>query len=124
VGILRTALPRPRFDRYAGEGVPELREKARNGVPFEKLGDAEYYLLVDQFDRVRGRYLNRYMVGITVFRRAQWSRDELGAVCVIPYFVRDVVSQDLASVFRLTFKGWIEAEPVGSACARCRCPTP
>ena len=37
-------------DRYAGEGVPELREKARNGVPFEKLGDAEYYLLVDQFE--------------------------------------------------------------------------
>jgi hypothetical protein len=66
-----------RGHHYTGQGVPQLREKARNGVPFHELGRAEYYLLVDQFDQVRGRYLNRYMVGVTAFRRVQWSRDDL-----------------------------------------------
>jgi hypothetical protein len=98
--------------RYTGQGVPELREKARSGVPFDELGTAEHYLLVDQFDRVRGRYLNRYLLGITAFRRVEWTRQDLGAVYVIPYFLRDVVSQDLVSLLRLTFKDWIEAEPV------------
>jgi hypothetical protein len=51
---------------YLGEGVPELREKARQKVPFGELGKAEHYLLVDQFDRVRGRYLNRYLESIVV----------------------------------------------------------
>ena len=79
--------------RYTGQGVPELREKARSGVPFDELGTAEHYLLVDQFDRVRGRYLNRYLLGITAFRRVEWTRQDLGAVYVIPYFLRDVVIQ-------------------------------
>ena len=79
--------------RYTGQGVPELREKARSGVPFDELDRAEHYLLVDQFDRVRGRYLNRYLLGITAFRRVEWTRQDLGAVYVIPYFLRDVVIQ-------------------------------
>jgi hypothetical protein len=97
---------------YSGTGVPELTEKARQRVPFDELGQAEQYSLVDQFDRVRGRYFNRYLIGATSFQLAQWGRDELGAIYVIPWFVRDVVSEDLMSVIRLTFKQWIEAEPV------------
>jgi hypothetical protein len=92
-----------------GEGVPELREKARQKVPFGELGKAEHYLLVDQFDRVRGHYLNRYLIGIATFQLVRWTRDNLAAVHVIPYFVRDVSSLEYLKV---TFKQWIEAEPV------------
>ena len=94
---------------YLGEGVPELREKVRQKVPFGELGKAEHYLLVDQFDRVRGRYLNRYLIGIASFQLVRWTRDNLAAVHVIPYFVRDVSSLEYLKV---TFKQWIEAEPV------------
>jgi hypothetical protein len=71
--------------------VPELREKARRGVPFGELGKAEHYRLVDQFDRVRGQYLNRYLIGITRFQLVRWTRDNLAAVYVIPYFLRDPI---------------------------------
>src|SRR5262249_7303998 len=96
----------------SGTGVPELMEQALQRVPFVQLGKAQHYLLVDQFDRVRGRYFNRYFLDVTEFKAVQCSRDELGAVYVIPWFVRDVVSEDLMSLVRLTFKQWIEAEPV------------
>ena len=79
---------------YEGVGVPELKEKAHQEVPFEELGRAEQYLLVDQFDRVRGRYFNRYLVGITAFKLVDWGKDDLAAVYVISYFVRDVSSID------------------------------
>jgi hypothetical protein len=39
----------------------------------------------------------------------RWTRDNLAAVHVIPYFVRDVSSLEYLKV---TFKQWIEAEPV------------
>ena len=60
-------------------------------MPFDELGKAEHYLLIDQFDRVRGNYFNRYIIGIPNFKPVLWSRDDLAAVYVIPYFVRDVV---------------------------------
>jgi hypothetical protein len=41
--------------RYDGPDVQELKEKRARRVPFDELGKAEQYLLVDQFDRVRGR---------------------------------------------------------------------
>jgi hypothetical protein len=94
---------------YQGVGLPELKEKARRRVPFGELGKAEHYLLVDQFDRVRGHYLNRYLIGIATFQLVRWTRDNLAAVYVIPYFVRDVSSLEYLKV---TFKQWIEAEPV------------
>jgi hypothetical protein len=94
---------------YEGVGVPELKEKAHQEVPFEELGRAEQYLLVDQFDRVRGRYFNRYLVGITAFKLVDWGKDDLAAVYVISYFVRDVSSIEHLKV---SFKDWIEAEPV------------
>ena len=108
VGLLRATLHRARAS-ISGEGVPELREKVRQKVPFGELGKAEHYLLVDQFDRVRGRYLNRYLIGIASFQLVRWTRDNLAAVHVIPYFVRDVSSLEYLKV---TFKQWIEAEPV------------
>jgi hypothetical protein len=78
-------------------------------VPFDELGKAEHYLLIDQFDRVRGNYFNRYIIGIPNFKPVLWSRDDLAAVYVIPYFVRDVASIEHLKV---TFKQWIEADPV------------
>jgi hypothetical protein len=94
---------------YQGPGVQDLKEKLALGVPFDELGKAEHYLLIDQFDRVRGNYFNRYIIGIPNFKPVLWSRDELAAVHVIPYFVRDVSSLEHLKV---TFKQWIEADPV------------
>ena len=96
----------------AAQASPSLWKKPFSACLFDQLGKAPHYLLVDQFDRVRGRYFNRYFLDVTAFKAVQCSRDELGAVYVIPWFVRDVVSEDLMSVVRLTFKQWIEAEPV------------
>jgi hypothetical protein len=98
--------------RYNGTGIVELTQKARQRVPFDELGQAAQNSLVDQFDRVRGRYFNRYLIGATSFKMVQWGRDQLSAIYVIPWFVRDVVSEDLKSEVRLTFKQWVEAEPV------------
>jgi hypothetical protein len=94
---------------YQGPGVQDLKEKLALGVPFDELGKAEHYLLIDQFDRVRGNYFNRYIIGIPNFKPVLWSRDDLAAVYVIPYFVRDVASIEHLKV---TFKQWIEADPV------------
>ena len=93
---------------YQGPGVQDLKQKLALGVPFDELGKAEHYLLIDQFDRVRGNYINRYIIGIPSFKRVLWSRDELEAVYVIPYFVRDVSS---LQHLKVTFKQWIEADP-------------
>jgi hypothetical protein len=95
-----------RSGKSGSRPVPELREKARRGVPFGELGKAEHYLLVDQFDRVRGQYLNRYLIGITRFQLVRWTRDNLAAVYVIPYFVRDVSSlEHLKVTFKQTHGG-------------------
>jgi hypothetical protein len=94
---------------YQGPGVQDLKEKLALKVPFDELGKAEHYLLIDQFDRVRGTYFNRYIIGIPNFKPVLWSRDDLAAVHVIPYFVRDVSSLEHLKV---TFKQWIEADPV------------
>jgi len=94
---------------YQGPGVQDLKEKLALSVPFDELGKAEHYLLIDQFDRVRGNYFNRYIIGIPNFKPVLWSRDDLAAVYVIPYFVRDVASIEHLKV---TFKQWIEADPV------------
>src|SRR5512144_792788 len=75
---------------YQGPGVQDLKEKLAQRVPFDELGKAEHYLLIDQFDRVRGKYFNRYIIGIPHFNPVLWSKDELAAVYVLPYFVRDV----------------------------------
>ena len=94
---------------YQGPGVQDLKEKLAQRVPFDELGKAEHYLLIDQFDRVRGKYFNRYIIGIPHFNPVLWSKDELAAVYVLPYFVRDVSSLEHLKV---TFKEWIEADPV------------
>jgi hypothetical protein len=58
---------------YQGPGVHDLKQKLALGVPFDELGKAEHYLLIDQFDRVRGNYINRYIIGIPSFKRVLWS---------------------------------------------------
>ena len=91
---------------YQGPGVQDLKEKLALAVPFDELGEqAEHYLLIDQFDRVRGNYFNRYIIGIPNFKPVLWSRDDLAAVYVIPYFVRDVASiEHLKVTFRQSIK--------------------
>ena len=93
---------------YQGPGVPELKKKARGKVPFDELGKAEHYLLVDQFDRVRGRYFNRYLLGVTAFQTVEWTRDELGGVRVITFFAEEIGHPQAL----VTFSRWLEAAPI------------
>ena len=42
---------------YQGPGVQDLKEKLALKVPFDELGKAEHYLLIDQFDRISSERL-------------------------------------------------------------------
>jgi hypothetical protein len=92
---------------YNGPGIQELKEKSAQSVPFDTLGGDEFNLLVRKFNKVRGGYFNRYFIGITAFELEHWTKDQLGAVYVIPYFLPRV------GVKPATFKHWVEAKPHG-----------
>jgi hypothetical protein len=91
---------------YVGPGVAGLKEKARQGGPFGTLTVDEGNLLALQFNRVRGGYFNPFFTGVTTFKLVQWTKDRLGAVAVIPYFL-----PELGHTLGMTFKDWIEATP-------------
>jgi len=75
-------------------------------VRFDELDQAERRLLADQLRLVRGIWLPA-LDGVASFKRVSWTRDELAAVCVFPYFAKEL-GDPWAPV---TFKQWIEAEP-------------
>src|SRR5262245_59537149 len=105
-------LTSPSFSHfYAGPGVAELKEKARQKVPFGILTVDEANLLALQFNRVRGGYFNPYLAGVPTFKLVQWTKEELGAVAVIPYFLPEL---GLVPTLGMTFKDWIEATPTQS----------
>jgi hypothetical protein len=83
---------------YNDPSVQELKKKALERVPFEHL------------NRVRGvpAFIHGF-AGITSFQFADWSREQLAASYVIPYFAHEVGAQD-----PITFEQWIEAEPIRS----------
>src|SRR4030095_13988504 len=83
---------------YNDPSVQELKKKALERVPFEDL------------NRVRGvpTFIHGF-AGITSFQLADWSREQLAASYVIPYFAHEVGAQE-----PITFEQWIEAEPIRS----------
>jgi len=87
--------------------MPALKWKARRGVAFDVLGSADRSLLAKQFGYVRGAYFNPYLLGITSFGLERWSRDQLAASQIIPWFAREIGRSNEP----LTFREWIEAEP-------------
>jgi hypothetical protein len=86
-------------------GVEELKEKAGQNVPFERLEPEEIGVLVFMFNGVRGGYFNRYFTGADKFSLAHWNKAELGAVCVIPNFLAEF------GLEIMTFREWAETPP-------------
>src|SRR5438874_2302844 len=103
-------LPSKNFGHfYNAPGVQELRDKSVQKVSFEVLAQEELNLLVREFNEVRGGYFNRYFTGVAAFQLVHWSKDQLGAVYVIPW-----CAQDRLGVKSATFKQWAETEPYGA----------
>jgi hypothetical protein len=101
----------PRFGHlYDGPGVPELKDKARQNVPFGMLTADNHNLLVLKFNDVRGGYFNRFFNGITVFQLARLTKDELGAVYIIPFFF-EWLGPEHTSRGQVTFRDWTDAKP-------------
>jgi hypothetical protein len=95
---------------YDDPSVQELKKKALERVPFEDLNAEEYGVLAQAWYRVRGvpTFIHGF-AGITSFQLADWSREQLAASYVIPYFAHEVGDQE-----PITFEQWIEAEPIRS----------
>jgi hypothetical protein len=91
---------------YFYRDVARLKGKAIQRVPFEELTAEDIAALACRFDNVRGQYFNAYFVGVRQFELTRWSKDQLAAVYVIPYFTKE-------SEFgiAMTFKQWTEASP-------------
>ena len=99
-------------DRYQEKGVPiSLKDRRRQGETFDALNEDERNLLAGTWPKMRGvDALNQPLTGITMFKRVEWKRKDLGAVHVLPLFVHDVVSESL--FVPLNFEVWIWAVPV------------
>ena len=95
---------------YDDPSVQELKKKALERVPFEDLNAEEHGVLAQAWYRVRGvpTFIHGF-AGITSFQLADWSREQLAASYVIPYFAHEVGDQE-----PITFEQWIEAEPIRS----------
>ena len=93
---------------YDDPSLEELKKKALERVPFEDLNSEEHGLLAQAWYRVRGvpTFIHGF-AGIITFQLADWSREQLAASYVIPYFAHEVGAQE-----PITFKEWIEAEPI------------
>ena len=103
-------LPSSRYDRLS---APELKKKALERVRFDDLNDKEHSSLVQAWRRVRGAPdVIQGLTGISTFQLAHWSREQLSTAYVIPYLVRDIASDSLTHIIRVSFKLWIQAEPV------------
>jgi hypothetical protein len=53
----------------------------------------------------------RRLRGVAAFERSAWTKEQLGAAYVMTYFAQQVSRDPL--VDRVTFKRWIDAEPIG-----------
>ena len=96
---------------YRSELKP-LREKLAQGVPFDELNSVERALLIRKWRQVRGDpAVIRRLRGVAAFQRSPWTREQLGAAYVMTYFAQQVSRNPL--VDRVTFKRWIDAEPIG-----------
>jgi hypothetical protein len=80
---------------YDDPSVQELKKKALERVPFEDLNAEEHGVLAQAWYRVRGvpTFIHGF-AGITSFQLADWSREQLAASYVIPYFAHEVGAQE------------------------------
>jgi hypothetical protein len=83
------------------DGVEWLKERACQSTPFDDLTASDTAVLVRKFDQVRGGYFNWYFTEVTRFKLAHWTKNELGAAHVIPFF----------SPTTMTFKEWAGITP-------------
>ena len=96
---------------YHGSELKPLREKLARGVPFDELEMVERALLLRKWYEVRGvPAFTRRLQGIDAFQMKAWTKEQLGAIYVITVFAQQVSSNPLVN--RVTFKQWIETEPV------------
>ena len=97
---------------YFGSELRPLREKLAQGVPFDELDSVERALLLCKWRQVRGDpAVVRRLRGVAAFQRSAWTKEQLGAAYVMTYFAQQVSRNPL--VDRVTFKRWIDAEPIG-----------
>jgi hypothetical protein len=95
-------------DEYQGSGIAELRQKAREKVPFDDLEHGERRLLVEQLGVVRAPALQA-LDGINWFKQERLTKGQLDALYVLPHFAHEVCGDENALV---TFRQWIKAEPL------------
>jgi hypothetical protein len=92
--------------------VQGLRTRKAQGTTFSELVPNDQALLVQAWENVRGGDNSVFAVAlqnVQAFRLIEWTRDQLGDVYVIPYFVSDI-SRNLDD--RVIFKRWIRADPI------------
>jgi hypothetical protein len=90
--------------KYQRKGTEQLRDKARQGVLFDELDQREQALALAAWHDVRGGF-DPLFAGISAFRLVHWTKDDLAGTTVIPYFVRDVVSDHLIGFVRIPVTG-------------------
>jgi hypothetical protein len=94
---------------YDDPSLQELKKKALERVPFEDLSAEERGLLAQAWYPVRGvpTFIHGF-AGITTFQLADWSKEQLATSYAIPYFAHEIGAYETP----VTFKQWIEAEPI------------
>jgi hypothetical protein len=95
-------------DEYQGPGIPELRQKLREKVPFDDLEHGERRLLVEQLAAVRALALQA-LDGINWFKQERLTKYQLDGLYVLPHFAHEICGDGNALV---TFRQWIKAEPL------------
>lgn len=91
--------------------VQSLKAGKAQGTNFDELVPNDRALLGRAWEDVRGgnSVFAEALQNVQTFRLIEWTRDQLGDVYVIPYFVSDM-SPNLND--RVTFKHWIKADPI------------
>jgi hypothetical protein len=95
-------------DEYQGPGMSELRQRAREKVPFDDLEHGERRLLVEQLAVVHAPVLQA-LDGINWFKQERLTKGQLDALYVLPHFAHEVCGDGSALV---TFRQWLKAEPL------------
>jgi hypothetical protein len=93
--------------------IQALSIKQAQGLAFGELHQNERDNLVRAWNIVRGQGDQSDFAialrNVKSFRLVEWTKDQLGNVYVIPYFVEDIGQPRHALV---TFKGWITTDPI------------
>jgi hypothetical protein len=93
------------------KGIEHLLEKARRHVLFADLASDDHKELERAWHGGRSGLLPAFN-NIQAFQEARWGHMELAQVRVIPYFAQDVVSASIANAASISFRTWIQTEPI------------